>query len=45
MGAGFFLAAFIIDTLVIFAIIRLILYIKHKISAKKFQKGMANETN
>jgi membrane-associated HD superfamily phosphohydrolase len=37
MGAGFFLAAFIIDTLCIFAIIRLILYIKGKISAKKSQ--------
>jgi uncharacterized membrane protein len=37
MGAGFFLAAFIIDTLVIFAIVRLILFIKHKVSAKKPQ--------
>lgn len=34
---GFFLAAFIIDTLCIFAIVRLILFIKHKISAKKSQ--------
>jgi len=33
----FFLVAFIIDTLCIFAIIRLILYIKHKISVKKSQ--------
>ena len=37
MGAGFFLAAFIIDTLIIFGIIRLILFIKHKILPKKSQ--------
>jgi hypothetical protein len=44
-GAGFFLAAFIIDTLIIFGIIRLILYIKHKISAKKSQMRTSDETN
>lgn len=37
MGAGFFLAAFIIDTLIIFMIIRLILYIKHKVLSEKPQ--------
>jgi len=36
-GIGLFLAAFIIDMLIIFAIVRLILYIKHKISSKKPQ--------
>jgi hypothetical protein len=41
MGTGFFMAAFIIDTLVIFAIIRLILFIKHKISVKKPQVKQA----
>ncbi|MGA2915791.1 MAG: hypothetical protein ABSE89_07170 [Sedimentisphaerales bacterium] len=34
MGGIFFLGAFIIDTLIIFGIIRLILYIKGKIKAK-----------
>jgi hypothetical protein len=33
-GAGFFLGAFIVDTLIIFGIIKLILYIKRKITAK-----------
>jgi len=33
--------AFIINTLVIFAIIRLFLYVKHKASAKKPQAGQA----
>lgn len=36
-GGFFFLAAFIIDTLLIFGLIRLVLYIKHKVSAKKPQ--------
>ncbi|HUV40425.1 MAG TPA: hypothetical protein VMW23_01385 [Sedimentisphaerales bacterium] len=36
-----YLAAFTINTLVIFAIIRLILYIKHKLSAKKSQGKQA----
>lgn len=36
-GSGFFFAAFIIDTLIIFGIIRLILYIKQKITVKKPQ--------
>jgi len=44
-GGVFFFAAFIIDTLIIFGIIRLILYIKGKISAKKTQIRTANETN
>jgi hypothetical protein len=44
-GSGFFLAAFIIDTLIIFAIVRLILFIKHKISVKNLQMRNDNETN
>jgi predicted neutral ceramidase superfamily lipid hydrolase len=34
---GFFVAAFFVETLVIFGLIRLVLYIRHKISAKKSQ--------
>jgi len=34
-----YLVAFVVNTLAIFAIIRLILYIKHKVSAKKPQFG------
>jgi hypothetical protein len=35
MGFFFFVAAFVIDTLIIFGIIRLIIFIKHKVSSKK----------
>jgi len=35
INSGLFLEMFIIDTLIIFGIIKLILFIKHKISSKK----------
>jgi hypothetical protein len=37
IGAGFFAAPFIIETLCIFAVVRLILFIKHKVLSKKPQ--------
>jgi hypothetical protein len=36
-STGCFISAFIVETLVIFGLIRLVLYIKHKISPKKPQ--------
>jgi hypothetical protein len=37
MNGGFFFAAFIVDTLIIFAIIRLVLFVKQKVSSKEPQ--------
>jgi uncharacterized membrane protein len=45
MGAGFFAAPFIIETLCIFVIVRVILHIKHKFSAKKPQIKQAESNN
>ena len=43
--AVFFGVSYFIDTLIIFGIIRLILFIKNKISAKKSQMRTTNETH